>query len=314
MNSDRQRTLYHKYLQGHCTLTEYEEVREFLIRMQDASELANVESIESITELDIQLDSSRSKEILDQIFIKRTSSKKRRYLSYIKYAAAASIILIGCLCFYLMREQQITYPIYRNTDNIVKRIILSDQTSVYLKPNASITQISNFEVDSIRSIHLKGEAFFAIHKDKKQPFVVQSSQGLVIRVLGTRFYANFGQKNESVVLTEGSVSVSTDHNKLTLKPQEMALFRGRGMHLERQVVDTSVFNAWIDNQIYFKEQPLSGVIKRLNEVYPEANLYINSSFHKLRFTGYLPNNNLEQALKILQRTFVNHKLTIIQQE
>lgn len=314
MSADRLRTLYYTYLNGRCNQSEYEDVKKFLVGMCDASELADVETIASMTELDIKLDSERSKKILDQIFIQRKVINRRRYLNCFKYIAAASTILIGFICLYLIRTPQANHIIYQNTDNIVKRIVLPDQSSVYLKPNASITQISNFDQDDARRVHLEGEAFFAIQKDTKRPFIVNSSQGLIVRVLGTRFYANFGQKNESVVLTEGSINVNTDQDKLTLEPQEMVVYRGKGTPLERQIVDTAFFNAWVDNQIYFREQSLFEVVKQLNEAYPEANLSIKSPFRKLGFTGYLPNNNIEQAITILQQTFANHKLTIIRQE
>lgn len=313
MNDDRLKALYQKYLHGDCSQVEYQQVKEFLLRMQQASELVDVETVESMTELDIQLDAERSQQMLKQILSQRSAMKQPAYRNYLSYLAAASILLVGFLSLYLV-GQRVGYPIYQNTENVIKRIVLPDQSSVYLKPNARITQMSNFDEDDTRRIRLQGEAFFAVHRDKTRPFIVHSSQGLTIRVLGTRFYANFGQNNESVMLTEGAVSVHTDQDKLTLKPQEMVVYQGKGTRLERQTVDTALFNAWIDHQIYFKEQTLFAVIERLNEIYPESHLYIEPSFHHLRFTGYLPNNSLQQAIKILHRAFANHQLTIITRE
>lgn len=314
MNSDRLRFLYGKYLQGQCSPSEFAEMKRFFVMMRSADELLTVETVEAIAAKDIQLNSTRSQEILNHVLASRSIKSKARLPFYFKYAVAATVFIVGFVCFYLFRQQAEDYAIYRNSGQTVRRVILPDQSSVYLQPNASIRQLSNFSRDETRLVELKGDAFLAVYKDDKKPFIIHSPKGLVIRVLGTRFYANFRASDESVILTEGSVALKTAHDSLILKPQEMAVYRGGTTRLQQRKVDTLLFSAWVDNQLCFKEKVLSEVLIRLNDVYPEAGLRVSSKFYGLNFTGYLPTNDLDRAIQVLERTFANHNLTIIEKE
>ena len=133
-------------------------------------------------------------------------------------------------------------------------------------------------------------------------------------MLGTRFHADFREQETSVVLTEGSILVNAAQHQVNLRPEDRLTYDEKTGKLQVQKVDTLLYTAWIDHQLYFNDQTLDRVLQRLQEAYPDEQLRLRSSYQTLKFTGYLPTNDLNRAIEILQRTFANHNLTIIKYE
>ena len=65
-----------------------------------------------------------------------------------------------------------------------------------------------------RSIYVDGEIYIEVAKDKERPFYVHTS-GFDVRVYGTKFNVTSykADKEKSVVLVEGSVSVCSKEEK-----------------------------------------------------------------------------------------------------
>lgn len=314
MQTDRYIYLYRRYLLGQCTKEEFQEIKHCFLSAHDADSLDSVDHILSSTQTDISLPETSSERILREIMEKNRRSNVLRRINYTKYSIAACLLMAAFVALYY-RHSHSGYqdvPIeYVNGKSDKKWVVLADGSSVYLKRGTKITVPADFNTDSVRNISLQGEAFFAIAPDKRRPFIVKSEHGAQVKVLGTRFNARFVDRHLSVVLTKGAVEVENDQQRLHLKPEEMATYNPETRQLLQQTVDTSFYNAWITSQLYFKEISLKTVIAKLNGIYPDAELKINSKYDQLQFTGYLPTDNLNNALNILEKTFDNYHLTII---
>ena len=68
-----------------------------------------------------------------------------------------------------------------------RQLILPDNSVVTLAPESRICfRMKELRGDGKRSVRLRGKAFFEVVHDGKRPFEVRS-EGLCVRVLGTRF-------------------------------------------------------------------------------------------------------------------------------
>ncbi|MFD1770588.1 FecR family protein [Sphingobacterium suaedae] len=315
MQTDKFQFLYQKYLKGQCTPSEFEAFKLYFLQSAEPHHLHAIEEIDALLDQELLLDKHRSDKMLVTILATRRRKKTRPLRMYMKYIAAACALLIVSLGVHYYQYTRIKLPIYKNCSSAVQRFALPDGTTVYLRPNATLEQLTSFMGnDSIRSVRLAGEGFFSVYKNKQQPFIVHALNGLSVRVLGTRFHADFREQETSVVLTEGSILVNAAQHQVNLRPEDRLTYDEKTGKLQVQKVDTLLYTAWIDHQLYFNDQTLDRVLQRLQEAYPDEQLRLRSSYQTLKFTGYLPTNDLNRAIEILQRTFANHNLTIIKYE
>lgn len=124
-------------------------------------------------------------------------------------------------------------------------IQLPDGSKVWLNSESRITYQEHFS-DSIRSVTLEGEAFFAVVKDSLRPFVVDL-QLLSVTVLGTEFNVSAfeGDKDLRVTLVEGSVVVSDNSLDLTLAP-------GTGLKYSKEKKDYHKFSKFDNPDLFYK--------------------------------------------------------------
>lgn len=100
-------------------------------------------------------------------------------------------------------------------------VILADNSKVWLNAGTTLVYPSSFDNDK-REIYVDGEIFIEVKKDASCPFFVNTSK-MKIEVLGTKFNvsAYSSDENNSVVLTEGKVSVNTCGEKIRMTPNQM---------------------------------------------------------------------------------------------
>jgi len=143
------------------------------------------------------------------------------------------------------------------------KIVLPDNSIVFLNAGSSIKYPSSFSHLSERSVELSGEAYFEVSKDKKHPFIVKTmSQD--IKVLGTHFNINSyrDERATKTTLLEGSVLID---NKYVLKPGELAV--NSGGKLDVMPADIDLELAWKNNDFYFRETSMETVMKQISRWY-----------------------------------------------
>jgi transmembrane sensor len=198
--------------------------------------------------------------------------KKNTFRPYLKYMAAASILFLVALGFYLkpgiLAEKQLTFK----TSSIPKSIKLSDGSKIYLAANSLFRYPEKFQGDQRNVSLLKGNAFFEIAKDKKHPFIITSGD-IKTRVVGTSFHIQLSKLKCEVIVVSGKVNVTTKGQSVDLVPNEEALFQG--LKLTKQMADKSFLVNWYAKDVTLNQTTLKQVITILQYKYGVSFQYNN---------------------------------------
>jgi len=185
----------------------------------------------------------------------------------------------------------------------VFKISLSDGTIVTINSGSTLKYDSNFSNKSLRTVLLKGEAFFDVARNKNAPFIVNTKK-MHIKVLGTKFnvssYTN--DKFSSVVLEEGSVSVQDKSNKsgktTILKPTEQFVLEKGKSSIKKALIAKHI--AWKKRKLHFSNDKFEDIKKEMERYY---NIKINlssSTLNNKRFTGTFTSETIEEVLNVFK--------------
>jgi transmembrane sensor len=165
------------------------------------------------------------------------------------------------------------------------RVALSDGSVVMLNAGSKLSFPTGFRGGE-RKVELEGEAFFAIAKNPKMPFIV-GVHGSNIRVLGTKFNVSSYQEDQGVTTTllEGSIRFSDEGNhEVVLKPnQQVSSQYGK---LSVSDVNAADYQAWTKGDFLFNDMPITVIMQKLCRWYnveadlqslPDKNLYLKIS-------------------------------------
>lgn len=170
-------------------------------------------------------------------------------------------------------------------------LFLSDGSKVVLNAATTLKYPSSFSSHE-REVYLDGEAYFEVAKDEKRPFIVKLKRQH-ITVLGTTFnvasYAN--ETYCKTTLFSGSISLEVfddkgaSMNRMYLKPNQQALSDSQSGSIFLKEVDTTVEKAWIQGIYKFKDEPLSTIVKQLENYY-DVNIYLEDEhLEHICYTG-----------------------------
>lgn len=168
-------------------------------------------------------------------------------------------------------------------------LLLPDNSVVTLAPESEISfRMKDLRGDGKRSVRLRGKAFFEVVHDESRPFEVHS-EGLYVRVLGTRFEVNTlehtGYVEEGKVLMAAS---SRSEGMLLTRGMGARLENGRPVELREDELGLNPV-AWQKEYVSYEAAPLDKVLLELEElfgkdiaVYPEdtdpASLLLSGDF------------------------------------
>lgn len=180
---------------------------------------------------------------------------------------------------------------------------LPDGTKVTLNSCSKLSYGKNFDGHQ-RLVKLTGEAFFNVAKDKSAPFIVEANK-VQVRATGTAFNVKAYPDGDAITtyLTEGSVVVSNDNQRVDLAPGEVASYSLYNSNLQKLVPSNrSLYTAWLSDEMMFDNEPLSEILKQLERNY---NIRFDVKFrdlNKITFTGTLKNSSLQSTLEALNFT------------
>ena len=225
------------------------------------------------------------KQIKTQLTAQQKPTKVKKLFPKFIFSAAASIIVLLGLFFFLNRNTS-----YSTSYGEQLAITLPDNSEVILNANSTLSYKTHNWKEN-RVLDLNGEAYFKV--EKGSDFIVESTIGTV-SVLGTQFNINTKDTTFEIKCFEGRVKVKTDnHNRI--------LTQGKAF---RQLKDTTaedfniqeVLPSWTQGESNFNSAPLSQVIIALEHQY---NIKIDASKINItqRFTGSFTHNNLNVALQ-----------------
>lgn len=183
------------------------------------------------------------------------------------------------------------------------QVLLPDGTKVWLNSATSFTYPSTFSGAKERVVHLDGEAYFEVAKDKAHPFIVKSATQEV-KVFGTHFNVNT-YKNEPAVetaLAEGSVAVTDllNHQRRFLKPGEKSVLTRQQLTVASANLEAIL--AWKNGYFRFNNEQIKGVMRQLARWY-NIDVQYQGAISADGLNGKISKyKNISQVLKALEAT------------
>jgi transmembrane sensor len=261
------------------------------------------------------------------------------YRSVLKYAAIIVLALgIGAALSFVITKNTL------NKENIVwnevqaplgskTTLTLSDGTQVCLNAGSKLRYPGVFNASS-REVYLDGEGYFKVAKNKKQKFVVRTSE-VSITAYGTEFNVkDYSDENKiQATLVEGVISVKKNDtekkdDEVYLKPNQSVIYVKNKKEQESQKNNktTSVYNnqneikeeplqlivnqniepviytSWKDKNWIIEGETLESLIVKLGRKYNVSIICNAPEIKQYKFTGTLKDETLEQVLNIIKIT------------
>ncbi len=224
------------------------------------------------------------------------------------FRAIASIAAIGLIIVvgiywsgqYLNEQpEMITQSFVEQT-----KVDLSDGSSIYLSPNASIKHDKEWTSGENREIWLSGKAFFDVNKKPiagNQQFIVHTAKGKV-EVLGTSFTIDADAENFEVILETGELAFHGNNDQtIVLKPGEKVAYENN--RLKKEKVNASYYSMWKEGNLVFEDTPVGEIVEVLKASF-NMNLEVkNQSLLKRKVTASIPKNDPELLLQALSEIY-----------
>lgn len=187
-------------------------------------------------------------------------------------------------------------------------LTLRDGTKIWVNSGTEVRFPVNMEGKE-RSIYVDGEIYIEVVKDRERPFYVHTS-GFDVRVYGTKFNVTSykADKEKSVVLVEGSVSVyskgDTKEKKMKemfLQPNQMYCMTNQGAMITD--VNACQYITWKDGVWQFTSECLESIALRLSRYYG-VNIHCDERSAVKSCTGKLILfEDVDKTLRIIEEIF-----------
>ena len=171
------------------------------------------------------------------------------------------------------------------------KIILEDSTEVWLNSESTLSYPEVFSPTE-RRVHVTGEAYFAVKRDEKRPFYVETDK-LTVRVYGTEFNVRAYADDPYVYTTleRGSIAVTRadiPSGEVLLSPGHQAMLSREDNRLNMRTVDPQVIAGWRHGRFVFEEQPLSSIMRDLSRWYDFEYEFESPEVAQIVFMGSIP--------------------------
>ncbi|MBE9570820.1 MAG: FecR family protein [Proteobacteria bacterium] len=226
-------------------------------------------------------------------------------------AMAAMIVMVVLLRPVFMemwsQHSEIAVESFHTAIGESREVVLEDGSRMKLNTNSTVT--TKFSRNQ-RLVQLsEGEAFFNVVGDIKRPFLVCALSGEV-RVLGTAFNVRNRREKVSVDVARGRVQVrklgrreSGPGGAVVLKANQGVSYKEWGNLGEVRASCTEEVLAWQQDKLVFHSEPLSDVLKQVEDYYPVRLKLADSSLAGQCLTGTFENRSLEEILDSIQTAF-----------
>lgn len=234
--------------------------------------------------------------------VKKSVSFNRKRLSVAAgIVAVMGLSLLGILL--AARASSATDIIYSQVSTSygeVKEVVLPDGTQVSLNACSSLSYPETFSGQSTRAVELKGQGFFRVARNERQPFVVKTTE-FDVRVLGTEFdvksYA--GDEVVSVNVKSGKVQVNMPDASMLLRADEQLHYNTRSNGLDKHTVEQEA-GTWQHGELQFDNTPIQDVVRELERQFNCVITYAPGQRFDNMITGSHTNDNLESILESLK--------------
>jgi transmembrane sensor len=182
------------------------------------------------------------------------------------------------------------------------QVALPDGTRVWLNASTRLYFPTVFKPGE-RKVQLSGEAYFEVKHDPANPFIVETSTGALLRVLGTSFNVSAYQEDahETTTLLTGSLQVTRNQSQALLKPGQQAIVNTEKIQ-DVQEVEASYAVAWKEGYFMFNREPVKAVMAKVARWY-DVDVIYEGPVTETRFWGTVSRfSQVSDVLQLLEAT------------
>ncbi len=182
------------------------------------------------------------------------------------------------------------------------QLALPDGSKVWLNASTRLFFPTAFKAGE-RKVKVLGEAYFEVKSDPKNPFIVETTTGALLRVLGTSFNVSAYQDDaqEVTTLLTGSLQVTRSQSQALLKPGQQAIVNAEKI-VGVQEAETSYAVAWKEGNFMFNREPIKEVMNKIARWYNVEVVY-EGPVTETRFWGTLSRfAQVNDVLQMLEAT------------
>jgi len=308
--------LFNKYVAGDASKEEISELLEFIKSEHSGADL-NVE-MESLWK---ETQSNSDQEMIDweRIYTKTVSSDiKVRTLPHTKkvWLGAAAAVLVG-IC-----SMMIWLSVSKNINTVINqytvskagvgktlKVYLSDGSTVTLNSGSELRFPENFSGKK-REVYLNGEAFFEIHHNSKQSFIVHSGK-MITSVLGTSFnvmaYPQMSSMSVTVITGKVAVKDASNDKMVMLIPKQRAVLSNKKEDFDLDSVkDVAESIAWQKGELIFNNATLEEIAYKVGYKYGIKVEIIHQEQNQKRITGVFNKQSFITIMDAITRLSDTH--------
>lgn len=251
------------------------------------------------------------------LFRQRVAESERKQEKTIRFSwktfmrvAAVVLVLLVPFATYWQGKQAVKQTF---ADMVVEapmgahtKLYLPDGTLVWLNAGSKIVYSQGFGVDD-RQLSLEGEGYFEVMRNEEVPFEINTKE-LNLRVLGTKFnFKNYPDDEEVTVnLMEGKVALRNgikEMPELYLTPNEKMVLNKTTGQMVKSSTKADKANVWINDELFFDEELLEDIAKKLMRSY-NVKVEVADSLRNKRFYGSfgISANTIDKILDMMAST------------
>lgn len=236
----------------------------------------------------------------------------RRWPRWAAAAALVSVVAGGTLLWPKSgAPANVETAHFATTSGQTRVVRLPDGSAVTLNARSAVRYAATPHAATPREVWLDGEAFFAVkHLPDNQRFVVHTTAGFRVEVLGTRFAVYRRHAQARVVLLSGKVRVAfadSTRPAVVLKPGELLQTSDKHPRaLVHKAVQATAYTSWTANELRFEATPLAELATRLQDTYGVEVVVASPALRQRKFTGTFPMGDLNVLCEDLAVAFHLH--------
>jgi transmembrane sensor len=208
---------------------------------------------------------------------------------WIPYGAVAAVVL--ATAGLALRFLSVDTHMYETRSGEVRHVRLPDGSELQL---GTRTRVQWERCPDLRCVRLLGgEAYFSVRKDKTHPFVVRVN-GATIRVTGTEFDVRQSQRQVSVTVAEGTVSILGSSWSRDLHANEQLTFDSQRIVADAHPTVASTTSSWRHGALDIDDS-VPAAVCRLSE-YIDAPVKYDPRVSDYDIHGRLDLSNVPQTL------------------
>lgn len=298
------------YFEGKLTDEQVLAVEAWIDASPDNRAIAkNMADIYSSADYLYVLENTDTDEAYKQVVRRYRSTRWKKALR--KLEKVAAILFIPLLFVTVMQLykslhiEAVPMVSYSTNPGMTAKVTLPDGTVVDLNSDSRIAYPEKF-FGKTRNVSLSGEAYFAVSKDKKHPFVVNTPYQAKVKVYGTHFNVDASPDEGQVVATleEGSIALSylavgDRWKEEKIEPGKQITYYASTHKATISSAELDVVTSWKEGLLIFRNTPLKDVLHMLSKRYGVVFHVRNKNVYSNSFTGTMSRQRLERVLEML---------------